>query len=487
MKRTLSLTLAILGMVFTFPSFAQTIFDDTPSSAPVESKFCTSTFSGTFNGAQYTGSLGGASSWMVAQFNPTGTLRDPREFGHENLVTDPENGNCSATAVIIVDLYRSADHTVPMGTSKYRMSMSAEIDSFDKCPDEDPSFTSKSFPKQRDDELRCYSPMDLAENDTCPTSFGEDRGVLPNTSQNPPPKICSLKEDGSRCLYTYDSANDVYFSDLENLPDCYINDSPPFPEIDPPTQDPENPECVYLGNNTRACQADPTQVCTNGICQQGCGSVNGIFVCLGNPPNIDKPDPYEPPLPPQVDCEIYPHYQQCQTDQPQPINCELNPTHPSCGGDVQGYCFENPNDAACNPTFGGGGVPVKIDMTETNSLLTQIKGELQKKPPHKTSDQLESSMETLTNETLEKINETLNQTPEEAGATFLEASDTGDISSAFGAIPVSQCQNPVLFNNHTLEICHRVPQINEFLYWIVAALTVLFVYGELNTAFRIIN
>lgn len=83
-----------------------------------------------------------------------------------------------------------------------------------------------------------------------------------------------------------------------------------------------------------------------------------------------------------------------------------------------------------------------------------------------------------------QLNDTFNMTETELGGQPIAESDDDFIETFIGNIEVSACQNPVFLGDKTLDICSRASTINETLYFIFAALTLIAIWHELHKVAR---
>ena len=129
----------------------------------------------------------------------------------------------------------------------------------------------------------CAVPSEVTANDTCDFNDVYSNPVTESAA-------CISKSDGSQCAVSAvalpDSSESVYMP-TEN--DCY---SDVYPILDENggignMPDGSDQQCTESGALSY-CPADPSEVCPNGVCDAGCGNMNGTFVCIAplEPPDV---------------------------------------------------------------------------------------------------------------------------------------------------------------------------------------------------------
>jgi len=147
----------------------------------------------------------------------------------------------------------------------------------------------------------CANPSEIPLFDDCKINKTSEFLSTTVTSQ----QVCHEKPNGSTCKYnavSSSSGEDYYALDLEG--NCY---SDPAPAPDGQEYDtPENSDdlCSQFGSSSLICPENPEDVCSVGSsidgssikdCQQGCGEVNGVFVCIDSDIDSDGvPDYLDP-------------------------------------------------------------------------------------------------------------------------------------------------------------------------------------------------
>lgn len=99
-------------------------------------------------------------------------------------------------------------------------------------------------------------------------------------------------------------------------------------------------------------------------------------------------------------------------------------------------------------------------------------------------EDFESSRDATLDDLTTQLTDTFNMTEEELGGRPILATDDDFIETFIGRFNVSQCQNPVILGDKTLDICSKASTINETLYYIFAALTLIAIWHELHSVAR---
>lgn len=295
--------------------------------------------------------------------------------------------------------------------------------------------------------MGCYDAQELADNDSCPDTFNHEKSIIPNNEGKTASNICSTEDDGSRCAYTLSADSTYYQSTFENT-QCYAQpvDEDPFSKDE---QFPTTDEFDCIGN---FCPAQPENHCdSQGLCDEGCGNINGQFYC--------------------------PKEKLTESEQPTPTPPECNPAIETCEGETEepgegenqepgeGETEECPEGETCE---GGNGEPtVNIDTSKLEQLLTAPANQ-----QFQQNNQLKAIQDQKMQEAENRLLSAMGQSAEEAGFALPDRSQLGQLDTLFGTLAKSSCQNPT--NKwFTLDFCSKAPVINEWLYWIFAALTII--------------
>jgi len=225
--------------------------------------------------------------------------------------------------------------------------VATSIQSVPQCPPADN--TSYDFARTVDGQLQCYDMLDILDRDSCPDSQSDGTYVLPqlgNTSQT----LCQQRDDGSMCAY--DLVEDYYVANYEANQGCYTAENPNLYDGDL-NPDENSQQCHDIGGGTSACPENPDNVCPNGQCQSGCGTIavdgsDPVFVCLSDDTDGDGIGDYADP---DIDGDGIGNEQDLDDDG----DGIDDPVYPDGG------------------TVGVGGTQISIDLTETNALISAVK------------------------------------------------------------------------------------------------------------------
>lgn len=307
--------------------------------------------------------------------------------------------------------------------------------------------------------LFCFTQADLNTRDSCPDSTQDDSYILPVDSNNTASKICQIKPDGSSCEYDLDSSGNFYVSNFENT--CYENNGiTQYDDSGLGDVDDTNVECQDIGAQTYLCPEDPSNVCdSQGTCESGCGYFGlddeSQFVCVSGDNDSDGVPDY---LDPDIDGDGIKNEDDLDSD----------------GDGVDDVKYPENND-----------VTVNIDMSNIESKLDTILDEMQINPSDyngKTASDLQAQ-ESIIDDAISSLTDTAGLSQNDMGGRAVTSEDFTYIDTFIGQLPSSSCVNPVIYNQ-TLDFCSKAPIINQWLYWICAALTTIAVFTEMNNALR---
>jgi hypothetical protein len=344
-------------------------------------------------------------------------------------------------------------HTTPI----YRSRPSQQI--AQSCP---PDGTPQSTYKANvGDAPFCFDPTDLSSRDSCPDSTQDGNFVLP-LNGNTAASVCQLKPDGSQCKYTLQG--DHYVTDFEN--NCYASAADPYDETGITTPDPDSQQqCQDIGNGIGACVEDPVNVCNNGTCQEGCGSVaigdaDPVFVCLSPDTDGDGIGDYADP---DIDGDGIRNEDDLDYD----------------GDGVEDPTYDNPGTQNGNVSVSidsgaigrAAGDAVADKLIETGDFDTS---EYEARVDAKSSD-LDTQIDTL----LDDENFELTGIIDDTG--FNNSLDT--LTSALNP---TTCVNSIMipFVNEPLDFCSAADRAKPFLYFIFAASTVLYCWRRAISAIK---
>jgi len=117
-----------------------------------------------------------------------------------------------------------------------------------------------------DDNTFCFKPADLALVDTCSVN-SPLLAVGANTEQN----VCQKKTDGSMCSYSRQTANGQDFYAPVEPDSCFDGG---FPYEQASVAPPSGQGCQDIGVGTSFCPDNEADMCPNGVCQSGCGTID---------------------------------------------------------------------------------------------------------------------------------------------------------------------------------------------------------------------
>ncbi|NQZ89069.1 MAG: hypothetical protein HRT54_15945 [Colwellia sp.] len=162
-------------------------------------------------------------------------------------------------------------------------------------PDEQPNATYPRDGSGNGEIDSCFDPAQLNQNDSCDANSGDEFLSIPVTTSTG----CYAAADGSQCKYNATQFNGVeaYAMDLEG--DCYSdNDLPAIDGTPADVPQSQDDNCSSWGGNGMVCPENPEDVCdANGNCQEGCGTVNGVYACFDNDNDSDGvPDYIDPDI-----------------------------------------------------------------------------------------------------------------------------------------------------------------------------------------------
>jgi hypothetical protein len=149
------------------------------------------------------------------------------------------------------------------------------------CPPQSfPSYVSPVMSETGDLEW-CYDPAQANLVDDCNLNSTDQYLAVPVTA----PVGCFTTSNGSQCKYkSVDVGNGVSAYELDLEGDCYSdNDLPDIDGLPDDADTPTNSEdtCKPWGGTGMICPEKREDVCDMyGNCNEGCGTVNGTFVCI---------------------------------------------------------------------------------------------------------------------------------------------------------------------------------------------------------------
>lgn len=340
-----------------------------------------------------------------------------------------------------------------------------------KCGEDANGSTSYTFMKN---DL-CYDPFLLEQEDSC--NLGD---VLPPTDSTA--DVCSQKSDGSRCVYesvSSDNGENTWFTQKAEPSSCYET-----PE--PPAFEPQNPsmtsdDCVAVGGVTVMCPEIQSNVCDeSGNCQTGCGSFSfdgseEQYVCFSS----------------DQDGDLSPDYKDTDMDgDGTPNDSDPDYSTPTGTNYANGGGNTDTGTGTDTGTETGTG-ETTIDVSGIEERLDGITEILDNESVEgmPTKSDLDTGFDSIIDSSVNEIKNEFGKSADEicidgkCGST-LSGDETEFLDTAFGTFSVASCVNPVWIKGQTLDFCSKAPKINEFLYWIIALLTTLFLFNEFHTTLR---
>ena len=192
---------------------------------------------------------------------------------------------------------------------------------------------------------KCYDPAQASLEDSCKVGSSNEFLSIGVTVASG----CFSQPDGSSCKYNAVDAgggNEYYAMDLEG--DCYSEELPDLEGTPQDTPSSSDDTCSDWGGTGMICPENPDDVCdSSGQCQEGCGTLNGVFTCIDNDLDGDDIPDY---LDPDIDGDGIPNEDDLDND-----------------GDGK----DDPIDNSGGGNQGGGGEP--IDLSPVVNKLEEIK------------------------------------------------------------------------------------------------------------------
>lgn len=351
----------------------------------------------------------------------------------------------------------------------YNMISRREISDSRICPpDSNPTHIFSYYATGQSVVSKCYDPRELDNLSKCSDLFNS--GSILSAGANTSSLVCKTFDDGSRCAFSrVEQGSTPYyqpnlekgcFGDAEQIPD-YDNDNPPSPQ-------PE--QCTpYFGGF--ACAADPKNYCSStGVCVDGCGYVNGQFICFRD--EECKGASCEPA---PVNCETVPDAPICKDKEtiPEPTFCEKNPTVESCqsGSD---FCKKNPLSPSCQlggDGTGSGGSKFVLDYDKLIQGMKDAAKTLIDSNPIPDNTAMDKSLDDENKAIKSDYDNFLND------GVFSEIRNTSQrpiFSSLETLFPTGSGTCSFNFGKFSIEICSTAEKLREILYWVFSILTLIY-------------
>jgi len=322
--------------------------------------------------------------------------------------------------------------------------------------------------------LKCYDPIDLEYADSC------DAGdVLPFNGNSA--DQCLLKPDGSMCSYETVTAQDGSSwlqQKLETVASCYseLPTTPTF--LETATPDPTEQTCTVLVNGSLMCPEIPSDFSDeNGNPNAGCGSFsNGFdtnFVCFGR----------------DTDADGYPDYSDPDIDNDGIMNAQDSDADGDGIPNGTDNDYVNYGTGSSTNTGGSGGSSTDVSGIESrlDGINESINNQSTAGMPSESA--FNSGFDAVIASGVDAIKDEFGKSAIETCidgvcGSEITGTETDFINTAFGSYSTSSCINPVWIKGQVLDFCSKAPTVNEFLYWIVAMLTSLFLLSEFHTTLR---
>ncbi|WP_088212375.1 hypothetical protein [Shewanella sp. Shew256] len=340
-------------------------------------------------------------------------------------------------------------------------------------PDNYPNYTFERDSNNDGKIDQCYDPRELDNASKCSDLFNS--GSILTAGSNTAPLVCKTFEDGSRCAFSrVNQGSTPYYQ--PNLEKGCFGDAEQIPDYDKNTNEPQpQPEqCVpYAGGY--ACAADPKNYCSSEFeCVDGCGYVNGQFVCFR-----DEQCTGASCEPAPVDCTTVPDAPVCKEQQttPEPSFCEKNPTVESCQSGSN-FCKKNPLAPSCQlggdnggGNGGGGGFDFTLDYDRLINGMKDAAKSLIDESPIPDNTEMDKSLDDE------------NKAVKSDYDSFLEDGVFNEIKSTSQRAVFSTLENifpsgsaNCTFNmgEFNIEICSTAEKVRGLLYWVFAILTLIY-------------
>lgn len=214
-----------------------------------------------------------------------------------------------------------------------------------QCPND--NYPNHTYPKhdENGDVIYCADPEQLEQLDLC--NLSNTNEYLPIMTQTVL-SGCFESSNGASCKYNaIDVGNGlaVYALDFEGS--CYTEELPSITGTQESTPQNQYDNCTQYGTGL-ACPEDQSNVCdSNGVCPDGCGTVNEVFVCFDNDFDSDSVPDY---LDPDIDGDGIPNDQDLDSD---------------------GDGVDDPIDLSSGSSSGTGDVNVEVNI-DTQSITDEL-------------------------------------------------------------------------------------------------------------------
>jgi hypothetical protein len=332
---------------------------------------------------------------------------------------------------------------------------------------------------------RCYQPQILNDRDSC-----NDSGTAELTPANSgdPSSACLTKTDGSICSADLIDINghSVYENRFENS--CYETSAPPLIEESFVPLQPNNGGCEATRTGFLACEGTDETIDNNGFdANRYCGTYdigNGdTAVCFDKDSDGDGLNDSSDP---DIDNDNILNNDDSDHDGDSISNETDTDYTNSTGSGSGGSGGETGGDG--DTGSGDGDTVVNVDLSGVEQRLDNLKEVLLETSGIPSSDDIDTGLESIG---AELINDTKTEMAKGIGETCIDGScgtaldgtETDFIETVFGTFQAAECNNPTWLS-YSLDFCSKAPLINEFLYWIIALLTVVGLWEEFHKVTR---
>jgi hypothetical protein len=329
----------------------------------------------------------------------------------------------------------------------------------------------------------CFQPFNLSDRDSCNESGNSE--LTPAFSSDPS-SACIEKSDGSLCLANKTDVNGhtVYETSFENT--CYTKSAPG--KLDGSDVQAPNDSCEQTRTGGLACEGTDSTIPNNGFDgNRYCGSydVGGgdVAVCFDADSDDDGlPDSNDP----DIDNDGLLNVDDSDHDGDGITNENDGDYTSSSGNSSSGSGGETGGDA--ETSGGDGDTVVNVDLSGVEQRLDNLKEVLLETSGIPSTDDIDTGLESIS---AELVNDTKAEMAKGIGETCIDGScgtaldgtETDFIETVFGTFQAAECNNPSWLS-YSLDFCSKAPLINEFLYWIVALLTVVGLWEEFHKVTR---
>lgn len=475
MRRFLLFFLAFASPVFAVEFDLSQLDERVPITKPLSKFQCTVTTSGTpksfhkvFDANVEGHKTGYEPNAHCQSVHPYQSVYDEVFAGSDAIVTPDSTYGEQGTYFVN---YKFCNNCFPTKAKITYLSASLSHSESKECPHPDSPDHTFEYDEDGDGVVDwCLDPRELALDDSvdnnCPhDSIVPDYGFSTGDSGN----ACIVNDDNS-AICSMQKQGSVFVASEGN---CYEPDAPEPQGQDKPTPPPPAEDsCNIHFGAAIACSADPSEYCDGqGVCDDGCGYVNGSFMCF--------PD----------DCTAA---DSCTLPPPSGGDSGSGGDGDSGSGDGDSGSGDNGNgDNGSGDNSGGDGSSTDTSCTGSDCGQTNVDVEvnvdldkLLDKGPQITEQDVKNKIDTVTGDYFEEFDRILGQTYKEAGGVEINKDNVTFGGDIVGRLDVkSSCTNPTVpigLESHTLDICEKAPLITLFLDFIFGMMTVIYFFNRLN-------